>query len=112
MKKHFFAGMTRAQFMRRHWQKKMLFVPGGLPEYAGAVRFRELRALAQREDVESRLVVRANGRWRVEHGPFKPRTFAQLPQRGWTLLVHGVDQVLPHAARLLSEFAFIPYARV
>jgi 50S ribosomal protein L16 3-hydroxylase len=40
------------------------------------------------------------------------REFSRLPARGWTLLVQGVDQMLPRAARLLREFAFIPYARL
>lgn len=98
--------------MRQHWQKKPLFAAGALPDYANAVTRDDLLALAEQDDVESRLVQSSQGRWQVRHGPFKRRDFARLPRSGWTLLVQGVDQKLPQAARLMREFAFIPYARL
>jgi 50S ribosomal protein L16 3-hydroxylase len=69
-------------------------------------------ALAQRDDVESRIVTKSRGRWHVRHGPFTRADISRLPRSGWTLLVQGVDQMLSQAARLLREFAFIPYARL
>jgi 50S ribosomal protein L16 3-hydroxylase len=61
--------------------------------------------------MESKIVIRERGRWRVMHGPFQSRDFTRLPARGWTLLVHGVDLVLAGMARLQREFSFLPYAR-
>lgn len=112
MKKNALAGLTPAGFMRGHWQKKPLFAPLALPEYAGVVTRDNLFALAQCDDVESRIVQKSRGSWRVRQGPFAPTDLARLPRAGWTLLVQGVDQKLWPAARLLQEFSFIPYARL
>lgn len=35
-----------------------------------------------------------------------------MPERGWTLLVQGVDQIHAAGAALLQQFAFIPHARM
>jgi 50S ribosomal protein L16 3-hydroxylase len=112
MKKNFLAGLTRAEFLRRHWQKKPLLARNALPEYAGAFTRAQLFELACSSDIESRIVKRTREGWRVEHGPFALRDLQRLPERGWTLLVQGTEAVLRPAARLLREFAFIPYARL
>ena len=112
VKKQYFAGLTCGDFMRQHWQKKPLLARKALPHHAGAVTREDLMDLAQRDDVESRIVRRTGRRWHVRHGPFNRRDLARMPASGWTLLVQGVDQVLPRAARLLRDFAFIPYARL
>ena len=112
MKNSFFAGLSDSEFLRRHWQKKPLLARGALREYAGAFSRDELFDLAQRDDIESRIVHRVRGRWRVDHGPFTSRDFRRLPRTGWTLLVQGVELALSRAARLLREFAFLPYARL
>jgi 50S ribosomal protein L16 3-hydroxylase len=73
---------------------------------------KRLFELAARDDLESRLVERADRCWRVRHGPFGLRELKRLPRSGWTLLVQGVDLVLPQARGLLDRFSFIPYARL
>jgi 50S ribosomal protein L16 3-hydroxylase len=105
-------GPTAAAFLRRHWQKAPLFARGALADCAGMVQREALLALAQRDDLESRLVQRAGERWHVRHGPFRPRDFARLPRTGWTLLVQEVNHALPATQKLLERFAFIPYARL
>ena len=112
MKKSLLAGSTHAEFLRRHWQKKPLFAPGALIGHANAVTKRDLFSLALRDDVESRVVIRTGAHWQVRHGPFMRADLRDLPLTNWTLLVQGVDHVLPSAARLRSEFSFIPHARV
>jgi 50S ribosomal protein L16 3-hydroxylase len=104
-------GLTPAQFMRRHWQKKPLLVRGAL---AGAPPLGRgaLFALAARDDVESRLVLREGARWRLEHGPFARRRLPPLRQPGWTLLVQGVDLHADAARGLLDQFSFVPAARL
>jgi 50S ribosomal protein L16 3-hydroxylase len=72
----------------------------------------ELFALAARDDVESRIVLREQRQWSTLEGPFRKAVFRQLPQKGWTLLVHGVNLHRPSADSLLRRFAFIPYARL
>ena len=106
------AGLVPAEFLRQHWQKRLLLTRQALPQYAGALTRETLFDLAARDDVQSRLVTRLRGRWRLAHGPFTRRRLARLPGNGWSLLLQGVNHVLPAAQALLIEFAFIPYARL
>lgn len=106
------AGLDAGSFLRRHWQKRLLLARRALPQYENVVTRESLFELATRDDVQSRLVTRNGRRWNVAHGPFSRRTLARLPSRGWTLLVQGVNEVLPRAQALLLEFGFIPYARL
>ena len=103
--------LTAAQFLRRHWQKRPLFIKAALPDIANGFSAAELRALACREDVESRLVTHAHGRWEVAHGPFKQAFLKRPPAARWSLLVQGVDNHVERARALLDRFNFIPYAR-
>lgn len=105
-------GLTPPQFLHKHWQKKPLLARASLPQFAALVSPRDLQAMAGSADTESRLVVRKGSRWQVTHGPFTRHDFAKLPARNWTLLVQGVNHVLPQAQDLLSQFDFIPYARL
>jgi 50S ribosomal protein L16 3-hydroxylase len=102
-------GLSPRAFLRRHWQKTPLLVRRAIPAARNLVSRRELFALAARDDVESRLVERRRGRWRVTHGPL-----GRLPRggRGWTVLVNGVNLHCDAAERLLRRFAFIPQARL
>lgn len=106
------AGLAPAAFLRRHWQKRSKLFRAALPGFAGPFSRNDLVALACRDDVESRLVVRARGRLAVEHGPFAPRRFASLPARGWTLLVQGANLVDERADALMHRFDFLPFARL
>ena len=112
MAKTGFAGLSPAEFLRRHWQKKPLLARNALPGCAGLVQRATLFELAARDDMESRLVRRQGRRWSVNHGPFDRRALERLPRSGWTLLVQGVDHALPAAWKLLGAFSFIPYARL
>lgn len=106
------AGLSSEQFLHRHWQKKPLLAPQALPGYGNLLDRDMLFRLAMRDDAQSRLVMRVRNRWQVSHGPFTRRDFSRLPKSGWTLLLQGVDQLLPAAKTLLLEFSFIPYARL
>lgn len=105
-------GLTPAQFLQRHWQKKPLLTRAALPQFADLLQPRELIELAQCAEAESRLVIRHGRRWQLRHGPFSRRDFSALPARNWTLLVQGVNLLLPRAQDLLERFAFIPHARL
>ena len=111
MRKPLFSTLTPAQFLRRHWQKKPLLARASLPQFAPLVTRRDLMAMAQSADTEARLIIRDGRRWQVAHGPFRKSDFARLPARNWTLLVQGVNHLLPQAQELLVQFDFIPYAR-
>lgn len=99
------------RFLADFWQKKPLLARGALVGPADALNRARMIELACRDDVEARLVIGARRSWCVERGPFRKRDFARLPPRGWTLLVNGIETVLPAARALQQRFSFIPYAR-
>jgi 50S ribosomal protein L16 3-hydroxylase len=104
--------LTPAQFMRRHWQKKPLLVRQALPGVAPPASRAELFALAQRDDVESRLVARVGKTWTLRPGPLPRRALPPLAQTGWSLLVQGLDLHVDAAHALLAQFRFLPEARL
>lgn len=105
-------GLSPATFLREYWHKKPLLVRQAVPNFSGPLDPGQLRALATREDVESRLVSVIGGRWNLEHGPFFASRLRKLGRRDWTLLVQSVDHHLPAGATLLEQFNFIPHARL
>ena len=105
-------GLTAATFMRRHWQKKPLLIRAAMPVGQAVVTRAQLFALAAREAVESRLIVRDETGWRLRHGPFKRASLPPLKQAGWTLLVQGLDLHQRAARALLERFRFVPDARL
>jgi 50S ribosomal protein L16 3-hydroxylase len=105
-------GLSAQRFMQRHWQKKPLLVRGALPGLQPLLDRNALFALAARDDVESRLVVRRGDGWKMRSGPLPRRSLPALSQRDWTLLVQGVDLHDEAAHRLLSHFRFVADARV
>ncbi|PRD65554.1 JmjC domain-containing protein [Malikia granosa] len=106
-------GLTPAQFMRRHWQKKPLLVKGALPGFQPLLSRPELFALSGQEQVESRLVVQKPGvDWALKHGPFTKSAFPPFKQPHWSLLVQGVDLHHDGAHALMQQFRFLPDARL
>ncbi len=103
---------TPRAFLARRWQKDALLVRAALPGFAGLFTRDAIKALAARDDVESRLIVRDGRDYSLEHGPFRKADFRALPGRDWTLLVQGVNLHSDAADTLLRRFAFLPYARL
>jgi 50S ribosomal protein L16 3-hydroxylase len=109
VKQSLLGGLTPREFLRRHWQKRPLYVRGALPRFKGVLGVRQLITLAQRDDVESRIVERRGRRRNTAHGPF---TRLKPKARDWTLLVSGVNLHNAAADALLRRFSFIPQARL
>lgn len=105
-------GLTPAQFLAEYWQKKPLLVKNAIADFKGLLSPDELADLACEEDVQARIIRQVKADWRVQHGPFTESDFAKLPQKNWTLLVQSINHFLPEAADLLSQFNFIPHARL
>jgi 50S ribosomal protein L16 3-hydroxylase len=105
-------GLSPGQFLARCWHRHPRLVPQAIPGFRGFLDWNAMRALACRDDVESRLVVREGARWSLAHGPFRQRDFRSLPARNWTLLVQGVNLVVPEGDALLRSFSFLPFARL
>ena len=106
------AGLTPAQFMRRHWQKKPLLVRQAIAGFQPFLSRAALFKLAASEQVESRLIVQQDKGWSLKKGPFAPKTLPALTKAGWTLLVQGVDLHEPAGHALLQQFRFVPDARL
>jgi 50S ribosomal protein L16 3-hydroxylase len=106
-------GLTPAEFMRRHWQKRPLLIRRALAGPFPFLSRARLFALARSADVESRLVSRtARGSWTLAHGPFPRGALPPRTKPRWTLLVQGVDLHDESARDLLDEFRFVPDARL
>jgi 50S ribosomal protein L16 3-hydroxylase len=105
-------GLSPQRFMQRHWQRRPLLVRGAMPGVAAPVDRAGLFALAARDDVRSRLVVRDGRGWSLRHGPIPRRALPPLTQRRWTLLVQGVDVRVDAAHALLANFRFVGDARL
>ena len=108
----FLAGLTPAQFMRRHWQRQPLLVRQAFPGQRPPVSRARLFERAASSDVESRLV-QAQGRdWKVRCGPLPRRAPPPAARANWTLLVQGLDLHATAAHEMLAPFRFIPQARL
>ena len=105
-------GLSPATFMRRHWQKKPLLIRQAIPGAVPVVSRTQLFALAARDDVESRLVVRDKRGWSLRQGPLPRRALPALQRADWTLLVQGLDLHVDAAHELLARFRFVPDARL
>ena len=100
------------QFLARYWQRRPLLIRQALPGFESPFEPDTLFELCARDEVESRLIERADRRWRLHHGPFGRRAIPPLKRPGWTLLLQGADHHLAAAADLLARFRFVPDARL
>lgn len=102
-------------FLSEYWQKKPLVIRQALPDFINLLSADELAGLAMEDDVESRMVFETPKilpNWQLKRGPFTEADFKTLPKTHWTLLVQGVDQLIPEIASLLDHFDFIPQWRI
>lgn len=103
-------GLTAEQFLSEYWQKKPLLVRNALPGFTGLLTRDEMLDLSCRDDVESRFVSQAGG-WTIAHGPFS-RAALRRKAKPWTVLVQGLNMLLPQADEMMRRFSFVPYARL
>ena len=99
-------------FLRDYWQQKPLLIRNAFVDWTNPLEPDELAGLACEPEVESRLIIGAQGSWAVEHGPLAEARFAALGQEPSTLLVQAVDHHVPAVAALLARFRFIPKWRI
>ena len=102
-------GLDPAGFLHEYWQKKPLFIRGGLAGFRSPLDPDELAGLACESQVESRLVIeRGEPAWQLEHGPFDPDRLARLDDTGWSLLVQDIEKHVPPIGALREPFRFVP----
>lgn len=110
MKHNLLAGLSTQQFLRQYWQKKPLLIRQAIPGFKGFLNKQKMMALACQEEVQSRLV-QFQDQWSLDYGPFIKRDLNKL-EGLWTLLIQGINYLLPEGDVLLKNFNFIPYARL
>ena len=101
---------TPSEFMRTYWQKKPLVIRQAIADFSSPLPPAELKKLAKRDDVESRLIWQENDQWNMENGPFA--RFPKIAEPNWSLLVQSVDLHDDTTAALMQQFRFIPDARL
>ena len=105
-------GLSPSQFMRRHWQRKPLLVRQAVPGFQSPLTWSDLKALAAQPDVESRLIVKGEGNWRLRQGPLGPRAYPARAKPDWTFLVQGVNLHDDRVSDFMRRFRFVPDARL
>ena len=104
-------GLTVEEFLRDYWQKKPLLIRQAVPGFKGLLDPQQLINLSCKEDAQARLVKQSRDKWQLAHGPFDKNNMANLRGK-WTVLVQGVNNVLPKGSDLMQQFNFIPHARL
>ncbi len=110
-----FETIDATTFLNEYWQKKPFVIRQALPDFIPPLSADELAGLALEEDVESRMVFETPGKisqWQLKRGPFTEKNFRDLPKTHWTLLVQGVEKLVPEVADVLHHFDFIPQWRI
>lgn len=109
-----FTPINQELFLAKYWQKKPFIFRKAISPFALSLTADELAGLALEDDIESRIVIfnAKKNTWQLKRGPFDEQDFARLPATHWTLLVQGVDRVIPEINQLLDYFKFIPQWRV
>lgn len=103
-------GLTPQEFMSDYWQQRPLLIRQAIPGFKPNLTPANIRALVQREEVESRMIWQDENGWNMENGPFERLPSARQP--GWTVLAQGVDLHDDRMAELMRQFRFISDARL
>lgn len=103
-------GISAATFMKKYWQRKPLLVRQAFPGFTPPLSKSALRKMSKRDDVESRLIWKEQGRWQMEPGPFS--TLPRVNEPDWTLLIQSADIHDDACADLLHQFRFMPDVRL
>ncbi len=114
--KSILGGMAPAVFLRDYWQKQPLLVRQAFPRFRGIIGRDRFLSLATRTDARSRLIIqhprRRRERWERHDGPFGGLDAGMLPRSHWTLLVNGIESLVPGGWEVLRAFSMIPAARI
>jgi 50S ribosomal protein L16 3-hydroxylase len=105
-------GLSVNEFLRDYWQKKPLLIRQAIPGFNGLLDPQQLMDLTCMPDAQARLVENKRGLWHLKQGPFEAEDIAKLSKSKWTMLLQGLNHLLPEAADLLKSFSFIPHSRL
>lgn len=93
-------------FINEYWQKKPGIFRNVFQDTGDIIDEHELAGLAQEEELDSRIISKNNDQWQHDAGPFDD--FSPFCQGQWSLLVQGIENLVPEGQKLLNEFSFIP----
>lgn len=100
-------------FLNEFWQKKPVVLRGALPDFETRVSAEELAGLSLEDEVESRIVIqKSETDYELKKGPFTEETYHELPDENWTLLIQGMDRLVPEVTDVLNDFDFLPRWRI
>ncbi len=104
---------NKESFLKEYWQKKPLLIKGAFANFKSPIEPDELAGLSLEDEVESRMIIQQSPTdYILKTGPFDEDTFKNLPEKNWTLLIQGMDKLIPDVADLIPAFAFIPNWRL
>ncbi|HEY1058972.1 MAG TPA: cupin domain-containing protein [Limnobacter sp.] len=104
------SGLPVETFMNEDWHVRPRLFRAAFPDFEPLCDLDTIAEMASDEDIESRLIQQKGKDWTLQQGPFEK--LPSLKTKGWTVLIQGIDQVLPEAYELLHQFRFIPDARL
>ncbi|VAW45679.1 FIG002776: hypothetical protein [hydrothermal vent metagenome] len=108
-----FNNTSLKSFLTDFWQKKPLVLRNALPHFESHLSAEALAGLSLEEEIESRIVIQHEKKsYQLFKGPFTSQTYEKLPDTNWTLLIQGVDRLIPEVTELLNEFDFLPRWRI
>ena len=103
----------RETFLTEYWQKKPLLIKGAFTDFVSPIEPEELAGLSLEEEIESRMIIQHSPTdYKLQTGPFDEKTFENLPEKNWTLLIQGMDKLIPEVADLIPALDFIPNWRL
>ena len=105
-------GLTAEQFLQEYWQKKPLLVRNAVPGFTGLIERDDLLDLASTDDAEVRLVEFKDETWQVQRSPFRAKDIHKRRKHPWTILVQGLNLLVPDADAFMRRFDFIPWSRL
>ena len=97
-----------AEFMRNSWQKRPIIIKQGLANFQDPISAEELAGLSLEEEIDSRFISNADGKWQADHGPFDEKLFSQLPETHWQLVIQAANHWHPGPEALMSPFKALP----
>lgn len=108
-------GISVRKFLSTYWQKKPLLIRQAIPGFTGVTGLSSRQEMLQwvcEDEVESRLIEQVKGAWKLTRSPLTKNVQKRARTSPWTVLLQGVNTLLPEGDALMRQFNFIPSTRL